>query len=55
MSTLTLGKLRHLQQLSNEAGMFTIAALDHRGSFEKTLAQTLQTSHLSWEGVVQEK
>lgn len=32
MQSLTLGKLRHLQQISNEFGMFTIAALDHRGS-----------------------
>lgn len=55
MQSLTLGKLRHLQQISNEFGMFTIAALDHRGSFEAMLAKTLNTSQLSWEAVVQEK
>jgi len=55
MHPLTLGKLRSLQQISNEFGLFTIAALDHRGSFEEVLQTTLNLNPISWEAVVQEK
>jgi tagatose-1,6-bisphosphate aldolase len=34
---LTLGKLRGLQEISNPHGLFTITALDHRGSLAKAL------------------
>lgn len=34
---LTLGKLRGLQEISNAQGLFTITALDHRGSLAKAL------------------
>jgi tagatose 1,6-diphosphate aldolase len=34
---LTLGKLRGIQQISNDAGRLTITALDHRGSLKKAL------------------
>ncbi len=34
---LTIGKLRGLQQLSDERGTFTMVALDHRGSLRKAL------------------
>lgn len=55
MHTLTYGKLRGLQQLANESGIFTITALDHRGSFEHMLRQTLGVESPSWEAVVAEK
>ena len=55
MSSFTLGKLRSLQQISNEHGIFTIAALDHRGSFEVKLSQTLALDPLPWQAVVTEK
>lgn len=55
MQTLTLGKLRGLQQLANEFGIFTITALDHRGSFERMLRQTLGVESPSWQAVVAEK
>jgi tagatose 1,6-diphosphate aldolase len=34
---LTLGKLRGIQEISNEAGRLTITALDHRGSLRKAI------------------
>ena len=34
---LTLGKLRGIQQIANDAGRLTITALDHRGSLKKAL------------------
>lgn len=36
-SSLTLGKLRGLQEIANERGLFTITALDHRGSLRKAI------------------
>ena len=55
MSTLSLGKLRSLQQMSNEFGIFTIAALDHRGSFETIVAKVNQKDRATWQDVVAEK
>ncbi len=37
MTQLTIGKLRGLQQLVNSQGVFTMLALDHRGSLRKAL------------------
>ena len=37
MGKLTIGKLRGLQQLSTDAGIFNICALDHRGSLKTML------------------
>jgi tagatose 1,6-diphosphate aldolase len=34
---LTLGKIRGLQELANDHGLFTITALDHRGSLRRAL------------------
>jgi tagatose-1,6-bisphosphate aldolase len=34
---LTYGKLRGLQEIANPHGLFTITALDHRGSLQKAL------------------
>ena len=36
-SSLTLGKLRGLQEIANPHGLFTITALDHRGSLRRAL------------------
>ncbi len=36
-ASLTLGKIRGLQELANDNGMFTITALDHRGSLRRAL------------------
>ncbi|GAB4451510.1 MAG: hypothetical protein Kow0031_34060 [Anaerolineae bacterium] len=55
MHTLTLGKLRGLQQIANESGIFTISALDHRGSLEKMLRRMRGEDSLPWAVVVQEK
>jgi len=38
MSNLTLGKLRGIQQIANENSIFTILAMDHRGSLQRQLA-----------------
>jgi tagatose 1,6-diphosphate aldolase len=54
MPTLTLGKIRALQQLANEAGVFTISALDHRGDFVKSLEAMFGTK-ITWQMVVREK
>jgi len=35
--TLTLGKLRGVQQLADKRGIFTMVALDHRGSLRRAL------------------
>lgn len=34
---LTLGKIRGLQEIANDHGLFTITALDHRGSLRRAL------------------
>lgn len=36
--SLTLGKIRGLQELANDHDMFTITALDHRGSMRRALS-----------------
>ncbi len=36
-NSLSLGKLRGLQEIANPHGLFTITALDHRGSLQKAL------------------
>jgi tagatose 1,6-diphosphate aldolase len=55
MQPLTLGKLRGLQQITDNKGIFAITALDHRGSLEKMLRRMLDTDSLSWDLVVEEK
>jgi tagatose 1,6-diphosphate aldolase len=39
MKTVTIGKYRGLQQISNSRGHITMCALDHRGSLQKMLAK----------------
>ena len=35
MKTLSIGKIRGLQQVANSGGTFTVLAMDHRGSFKQ--------------------
>ena len=37
MKTLTIGKIRGLQQIANPDGIFTICAMDHRGSLRSMI------------------
>ena len=37
MNTLSIGKLRGLQQLANPKGILTVCAIDHRGSLKRAL------------------
>lgn len=37
---LTIGKLRGLQQISDEQGIFAMCAMDHRGSMQRLINQT---------------
>ncbi len=46
-----IGKLRGLQQLSNNKGLFMMVAMDHRGSLEKMLAGGLRKP-ISFEDMV---
>jgi Tagatose-1,6-bisphosphate aldolase len=54
MSQLTLGKLRGLQLLANADGIFTMTALDHRGTLEQMLRKSMGQPP-DWESVVREK
>ncbi len=51
MKPLSLGKIRCFQQLSNEAGIFTVTAFDHRDVLVDTLSQTLAVEEAAWETV----
>ena len=55
MTELTLGKIRHLQQISSEQGIFSIAALDHRDAFVEMLGKAIEVEQLPWESVAEEK
>lgn len=37
-NSLSLGRIRGLQEIANDAGLFTITALDHRGSLRRALS-----------------
>lgn len=37
MRTLTIGKLRDLQQIANDTGIFAMCAMDHRGSMRRMI------------------
>ena len=39
MSTLTPGKLKHLEKLTNKKGIIAAAAMDQRGSLQKSIAK----------------
>ena len=51
---LTVGKLRGLQQLANERGVFTMLALDHRGSLRRAL-NPLAPAQVPYETMVELK
>src|SRR5687768_5157998 len=55
MSELTLGKIRHLQQIADEHGRFSVIALDHRDDFVRMLAEALQVAEPTWEQIADEK
>lgn len=55
MKPLSLGKIRCFQQLTNEFGVFTMVAFDHRDAFVASLSQTLGVAEASWDMVVAEK
>jgi tagatose 1,6-diphosphate aldolase len=55
MKPLSLGKVRCLQQLTNELGVFSIIALDHRGSFLQMLGQAAAGTTVSWDIMAAEK
>jgi tagatose 1,6-diphosphate aldolase len=45
--SLSIGKIRGLQRIAGESGIFTICALDHRGSLEKKLCPGLTPEECS--------
>lgn len=55
MKPLSLGKIRCLQQLTNEAGIFTMTAFDHRDAFVAALSKTLGVAEADWGTVAAEK
>jgi tagatose-1,6-bisphosphate aldolase len=52
---LSLGKIRCLQQLTNEFGVFSMSAFDHRDVFVEALQQTLGAERVTWQTVATEK
>ena len=54
MKTLTIGKLRGLQQIANADGIFTICAMDHRGSFRSMIDEE-SPQEVSYEEMVERK
>ncbi|MCG8350525.1 MAG: hypothetical protein MI924_22385, partial [Chloroflexales bacterium] len=55
MKPLSLGKIRCLQQLTNERGIFTMIAFDHRDVFVEALSRTLGIVQADWATVAAEK
>jgi len=45
MKTLTIGKLRGLQQLATDDGIFTMCAMDHRGSLQHIIGEGAELSY----------
>ncbi len=54
MRKLTIGKIRGLQQIANPDGIFTICAMDHRGSFLRMI-DAGSPEKVSYEEVVERK
>lgn len=52
---LTVGKARGLQQISSDDGIFTITALDHRGSLKRSLGKAMPERTIGFGEVVEEK
>ena len=53
MKTLSIGKLRGLQQIANPDGMFTMCAMDHRSSLRHLIEEG--TEEVNYEEMVQRK
>ncbi len=45
MKTLTIGKLRGLQQIATPDGIFTMCAMDHRGSLRQLMGEGKEASY----------
>jgi len=45
MKTLTIGKLRGLQQLATDDGIFAMCAMDHRGSLQHIMGEGVELSY----------
>ena len=54
MSKLSIGKIRGLQQIATTDGIFSICAMDHRGSFQKMI-ETEQKQKVDYKGIVEYK
>jgi tagatose 1,6-diphosphate aldolase len=54
MSTLSVGKIRGLQQIADNKGLFIISAIDHRGSFQKMISEG-QGKEATYEDMVERK
>jgi len=54
MKNLTIGKIRGLQQVANLDGIFTICAVDHRGSFRSMIDEE-NPGEVSYEEMVERK
>ncbi len=53
--TLSIGKLRGIQQLANAQGVITVTALDHRGSLKQSLQRAMPDQAIGYAEVVAEK
>ena len=54
MEKLTIGKIRGLQQIANPDGIFTICAMDHRGSLRSMIDEE-QPGEVSYQEMVERK
>jgi tagatose 1,6-diphosphate aldolase len=53
MKKLSIGKIRGLQQIANSEGVFTICAMDHRGSLQSMIDE--RPGEVSYEEMVERK
>jgi tagatose 1,6-diphosphate aldolase len=53
MKTLSIGKLRGLQQIANPDGIFTMCAMDHRSSLRRIIEEGME--EVNYEEMVQRK
>ncbi len=53
--TLSLGKLRGIQQVANARGVITVTALDHRGSLKQSLQRAMPDQTIGYAEIVAEK
>jgi len=54
MKNLTIGKIRGLQQIANPDGIFTMCAMDHRGSFRRMI-DAESPEKVSYQEIVERK